>query len=174
MRFCPIAPSRCLSRFRIVAAGACLLASLVACSGDEPEDVLPDYTVSITLRLDDAQYAHLQNLGEFLEITSARGVSTAYLGVGGVLVVHSVLPLDPSTPFAAYDMACPYCYYRSSASPRPCVHAQEGGMQAICEECGSVYDISQGFGNCMDGPGSQLQVYSTVYSSVNRILRITN
>jgi hypothetical protein len=166
--------SRLPRLLRAGAAGVAFLFALASCSSDEPEDVLPERTVRITLRLDDAEYTHLQNLGEFLEITSSRGLATAYLGVGGVLVVHSMVPLDPSVPFAAYDMACPYCYYRSDALPRPRVYALEGGMQAVCEECGSVYDISQGFGNCIDGPGSQLQVYHTVYSSYNRILSVTN
>lgn len=162
---------------RLLRAGAAVCAVLclaVSCSEDEPADVLPERLVRVTLRLDDSRYVHLQNLGEVLELTSPTGISTASLGVGGVLVVHSITPLDASTPFAAYDMACPYCYYRSQATPRPRVHAEAGATRAVCEECGSAYDISSGFGNCISGPGGQLQVYRTVYSAANRILSITN
>ena len=42
----------------------------------------------------------------------------------------------------------------------------------VCEECGSRYDISSGFGGCVEGPGTQLQVYETYYSAASRVLLV--
>lgn len=160
-----------LRSFRRGAAVFVLAAALPACSSDEPETSLPDMPVYAHLSLDDAQYTRLQNLGEFLEITEPRGAFTR-IGVRGLLIIHSITPMDSSRPFAAYDLACPYCYTHSNHSPRPRVYAQEGGVSAVCEECGSRYDISSGFGGCVEGPGTQLQVYPTYYSAASRVLLV--
>ncbi len=147
---------------------------LGGCSDAEPENVLPDKPVRAVISLDDAQYTHLMGLGEFVEITHPRGVFTA-IGVGGLLIVHTMLPMDESKPFSVYDLACPYCYYNKPASPIITrVHGQNGGMHAVCEECNSKYDISSGFGGCIEGPGKRLQVYRAAYSPSTRTLALNN
>ena len=154
-----------------VICGLYCMLLLLACRESEPEQVLPSMPVRATLQLNDAQYVHLQNIGEFLEVTERRGAFT-YIGVGGLLVVHLVAPMDASVPFAAFDLYCPYCYPRTITHPR--VRGQAGGLVAECSTCSSKYDLTAGFGGCIEGPGRQLQRYRTNYSHSLRTLTIGN
>ena len=150
-----------------------LLCICPSCSEDEQEQLLPDAPVRATLRLDDAEYVRLQNKGEYIRVTEKRGPFT-YIGVGGLLVVNSMLPMDEANPYAVYDLYCPYCYYRSTIVPHPRVEVSDNILRAVCPECKSEYDISSGFGGCIKGPGKQLQVYHARYSAGNHTLILRN
>ena len=129
-----------------------LLCVLGACTKDEiTEDLLPDTPVYLQIDLNDARYNRLKNLGEYYEFTKKPTV-TSYIGVGGILVVHTLSPMDPAYEYTAYDL---YCTYEKNIRVEP----QQGGIYAICPKCSSKYDISSGFGNCISGPAKQLRRY---------------
>lgn len=73
------------------------------------------------------------------------------VGFGGILLYAG---FDEN--YYAFDLACPY-EADSSVKIKP----NELG-QAVCETCGSVYDISYGIGNPVEGPSKEaLKRYKT-------------
>lgn len=136
-----------------------------SCENNGTEDLLPNSPVYLYFSLGDARYTDLNSLGGYYAFTT-KPTLTSYIGNGGILVVHSLSPLDTSYPFAAYDL---YCTYEKNV----CVIPQKGGLYAICPKCGSKYDISSGFGNCVSGPAKQLRVYKTYYSASRNDIIVT-
>jgi len=136
-----------------------------SCENNGTEDLLPDSPVYLSFSLGDARYTDLNSLGGYYAFTT-KPTLTSYIGNGGILVVHSLSPLDASYPYAAYDL---YCTYEKNVRVVP----QKGGVYAICPKCGSKYDISSGFGNCVNGPAKQLRVYKTYYSASRNDIIVT-
>lgn len=83
------------------------------------------------------------------------------VGFGGVLV-YSGISFDDlgNYVYYAYDMACTY-----EVSQDAKVYPVENSIgQVKCSKCGSVYDVSFGFGNPVSGPSKEIlrRYYVTV------------
>ncbi len=132
------------------------------------EELLPNQLVQLTVNLNDARYNNLNYIGGFHEFKwgdPSLPLGTA-LGNGGILLVYSITPLDPSEPYAAYDLYC-------TNEKNVVVETQPGGLKAICPKCKSEYDITSGFGICTSGPnqGNHLEIYKA--TRVGQSIRVT-
>ncbi len=134
----------------------------------ENEEYLPNRLVNLTVDLGDARYTSLSVLGGYYEFKEGDPYLPPYsaLGNGGILLVYSVAPIDPSEPYAAYDLFC-----TNEKDVR--VKTQKGGLEAICPKCESKYDLSSGMGTCTSGPnkGKRLEIYKAV--CVGKSVRVT-
>lgn len=145
-----------------------LLFMAVGTSCEKNEEFLPNQFVHLLVNLDDARYNNLSYLGGFYEFKMGDPTLPigSALGNGGILLVSSLSPIDPSEPYAAYDL---YCTYEKNV----CVQAQAGGLKAICPQCKSEYDIASGMGICISGPneGKGLERYKAILSG--RTVQVT-
>lgn len=73
-----------------------------------------------------------------------------YTGFGGVLLVGGMDPYtgDTNVPLA-YDMACPV-----EVDPKVRVYIDDATFNAVCEKCGSVYDVTMAGGAPVSGPAA--------------------
>lgn len=96
-------------------------------------------------------------------------------GYGGVLLVgtYSYSGNPTATPPAAYDLACPV-----EARPATRIEVDYNAGCARCPECGSTYDIFQGYGMPLSGPASRLKYglrrYTAAPGLASEYLLITN
>lgn len=133
---------------------------------------IPNYPVSMQLNLTTGYPTFKDNVYQVLTFTQPRHDHIDYIGYGGVLVICGLSSTN-AEPFQyyAFDMACPY-----EADQNIRVIPNESG-QAICESCGSVYDIGMGYGTpSKDSPSKEfLKSYKCRLSKVNYadILTIT-
>jgi nitrite reductase/ring-hydroxylating ferredoxin subunit len=89
-----------------------------------------------------------------------RIFETDRIGYGGILVY---VGFDGN--YYAFDMSCPY-----EVKTTVRVYPNELG-QAVCEKCGSVFDISYGIGNPSSGPAKEvLKHYKTNLSGDNLVI----
>lgn len=143
----------------------CLLIALlsipfVGCK-DNNRSSIPDYPIYLQLNLT-AQYSTFKNSsGQFLSFE--KGVTTnERIGFGGVIVCTGITLDDyGGTQYYAFDMACPY-EVKNTVKVHP---DSEGLPHLICDKCGSVFDISFGYGNPLSGPAKEfLKKYRTSLS----------
>lgn len=124
-----------------------LLALSAASCNDNVVSSIPDYPVSLELNLI-TTYPNFKSINHSL--TFIRGVTpgipiTNYTGFGGILVY---IGFDGT--YYAFDMACPY-----EAKPTVRVYPNSLG-QAVCEKCGSVFNLGYGLGDPQSGPAKQI------------------
>lgn len=142
-----------------------LLPALAGGCDDNYRSSIPNVPVYMELNLT-AQYPIFKNSTN-QSLTFIKGKTTgvpesAYTGFGGLLVYTGL-----DSEYYAFDMACPY-----EAEPTVRVYPNETG-QAICEKCGSVYEIGFGIGNPSSGPAKEvLKRYRTSFNG--HILLITS
>lgn len=130
----------------------CIAATLQGCN-DNPVSSIPDYPVHLQLNLTTTYPTFKNSVNQFL-LFEKRRFETDYTGFGGILVYTG---FDGN--YYAFDMACPY-----EAKNSIKVYPNEIG-QAICKECGSVFDISYGIGNPVSGAAKEvLKRYKTSVS----------
>lgn len=111
---------------------------------------IPDYSVSLELNLTASYPTFKNSVNECLLFEKPVKV-TDRVGYGGVIVYTGF-----DTNYYAFDMACPYEAKRT-VKVRP-----NGTGQAVCDSCKSVYDISYGIGNPVEGPSREvLKRYKT-------------
>ncbi|MDR1678317.1 MAG: hypothetical protein LBR81_00875 [Prevotellaceae bacterium] len=115
-----------------------------ACEDVNSNSSIQSYRVYINQNLN--QYAiELRTMGgskTYTEVIWNEGV--AAIGYGGVLVIHGY-----DDNYYAFDMACPKEKKRT-------VRVQPNGAgQAVCEQCGSVFNIGYGSGNCVSGEAKE-------------------
>lgn len=91
---------------------------------------------------------------------------TSYTGYGGVLLISGMDPYTGETNVPmAYDMSCPV---ERSQTVR--VYIDTSNLDAVCEVCGSHYNVVEGAGAPLSGPalsGPQkykLKKYRCLYS----------
>ena len=117
---------------------ALVVALLVAAACNKPQfNPIGNWEVSFTIDLrfvDDDLFAP----SSAKTITVPRK-ATDRLGYGGL-----ILSQDVHGQFRAFDLACPHEALRD-------VKVELDGILVKCPKCGSVYDLSQGFGNRMSG-----------------------
>lgn len=89
------------------------------------------------------------------------------VGYGGILV-H----IDMNSEYIAYDMACPY-----EMDPTIKVRPDDSAVRAVCEKCGSTFEIASAYGSVEKGPAKQpLKRYKTSLMQMQEsvILRVYN
>jgi len=114
---------------------------------------IPDYPVRLQLNLTTTYPTFKNSVNQFL-LFEKRRFETDYIGFGGILVYTGF-----DGEYYAFDMACPY-------EAKNTIRAYPNDIgQAICKECGSVFDISYGIGNPSSGPAKEvLKRYKTSIS----------
>lgn len=82
-------------------------------------------------------------------------------GYGGVLVYHAV-----DDQYYAFDVACPHEVKRDTK-----VHVDSDGLYAVCDKCGSKFDLAYGIGNPVSGPSQYaLQCYTVMMNGYKIIV----
>ena len=139
-----------LSKFHLILLYVTL--SFGSCR-DNIQSAIPDYPVSLQLNLTSTYPTFRNSYNKSLTFT--KGVSvTDRVGFGGILVYTGF-----DGTYSAFDMACPY---EIKSTVR--VYPNDIG-QAVCEKCGSVFDIGYGIGNPSAGPAKEaLKRYKTSLS----------
>ena len=137
-----------------------LLGSLTGCN-DNIQSSIPDFPVYLELNLI-TTYPNFRSPLQYQTFETMSGLSIiSRIGFGGILVCTGF-----DNEYSAYDMACPY-----EAKQKIRVHPNGLG-QAVCDSCGSVFDIGYGFGSPISGKAKQtLKQYKTTLS--NDILYVT-
>ncbi len=115
----------------------------VSCN-DNIRSSIPDYPVYLNLNLTTTYPNFRDNPGQFL-LFKTRVFETDRVGFSGVLVFCGF-----DLNFYAFDMCCPF-----EAKQTIRVYPNDIG-QAVCEKCGSVFDISYGNGNPTSGPAKEV------------------
>ena len=132
---------------------------LISCD-DTYISSIPDYPVYLELNLVTTYPIFRNSYNKHMTfLTPITAVERT--GYGGILVYTGF-----DGAYYAFDMSCPY---EHQATVR--VYPNELG-QAVCEKCGSVYDIGYGVGNPSSGKSKEvLKKYKTIYS--NDVLYVT-
>jgi nitrite reductase/ring-hydroxylating ferredoxin subunit len=111
---------------------------------------IPVYPVSLELNLTSTYPTFRNSANEYL-IFEKPVKATDRVGFGGILVYSGF-----DNNYYAFDLACPH-----EALAKTKVKPNDIG-QAVCETCGTVYDISFGIGNPASGPSKEaLKRYKT-------------
>ncbi|RHJ93395.1 hypothetical protein [Parabacteroides bouchesdurhonensis] len=92
------------------------------------------------------------------EYTTPRNAGEA-MGFSGVVVIHGY-----DEAYYAYDLCCPYEAEQSTK-----IVPTNAGT-AKCPKCGTVYDLSYGAGNPMEGPSKFALRRYTVYPNGQELI----
>ncbi len=130
---------------------------------DYYQSSIPDYYVNLQLNItsvystETKSYISLKN-NPYHYITYEKRINqTDGIGYGGILVFCRIA--DSGYDYSAYYMSCPY-EHKQTTKVKP-----NNIGQAICDSCGTVYDISSGFGQPISGPAKEtLKRYKTSLS----------
>lgn len=109
------------------------LATLIGCENDDQRRI-PNMQVYLELDLN-GRFSTFRNQYDVVVYDKKETVKD-FIGFGGILV-----NIDYQNRYGAYDLACPY-----EVNPLVRVHPNEIGTQAVCPECGSVFEIWNGTG----------------------------
>ena len=128
-----------------------LLFAMVAC--DKPQiNPIPNWQVDFTI---DVRFADDDLfLSPSAKIITEPRFETDRLGFAGLILTRDVLG-----DLHAFDRACPFEAERITV-------LELDGIFAKCSKCGSVFDLTNGFGNRISGPSEfDLKRYTVVFSS---------
>ena len=117
--------------------------SLVGCN-DNVISSIPDFPVDLQLNLTSTYPTFRNSYNKFLLFEKPVFV-TDRIGYGGILVYT-----DLNGEYCAFDLSCPY-----EAKPNIHIVPNESG-QAVCEGCGSVFDLTSGIGNPISGKAKEM------------------
>jgi nitrite reductase/ring-hydroxylating ferredoxin subunit len=129
---------------------------------DSVKSSIPDFPVSLELNLTSTYPTFKNSVNQFL-IFKEPILVTDHVGYGGIIVCTG-LSFDDSgnTQYFAFDMSCPY---EALNSVRVYPDYTTFLPHVICEKCGSVFDVSFGYGNPISGPAKEyLKRYRTSLS----------
>ncbi len=135
----------------------CLLALLINLSitscNDNYISSIPDFPVNLVLNLT-TTYPTFKNSYNKSMIFTKPITAVDRVGFGGILVYTGF-----DGEYYAFDMSCPYEHQTN-------VRVYPNGLgQAVCEGCGSVFDIGYGIGNPSSGKAKEvLKRYKTTLS----------
>lgn len=107
---------------------------------------IPDYPVYMELNLASTYPNFRDNPNQYLVFKQPVNANER-VGYGGLLIYCKLIPDDK--PYSAFDLACPYEVDHTIK-----VVPNDMG-QAVCPECGTIYDISAGIGNPTEGPAKE-------------------
>lgn len=138
-----------------------ILANLLTSCNDNIQSSIPDYPVYLELNLT-TTYPNFRSPIQTLTFESIKYLPiTSRIGYGGILICTGF-----DREYSAFDMCCPYELKKNTR-----VHPNGIG-QAVCDSCGSVFDIGYGIGNPISGKAKEvLKRYRT--SLTGDILYIT-
>ena len=129
-----------------------------ACSKSNSQDSssnVPYVAVNLSININNSNYATLAPVGGIAYL-----VNVGYRGI--------MLYRLSTTTIMAYDRTCTY----DISDANGIISAESNGT-AICPECNSIYNLSNGSVNT--GPTTiGLKVYTTTYNATTGILTITN
>lgn len=130
-----------------------LPALFLAGCNDNIQSSIPDYPVYLDLNLTSTYPTFKNNINQSLAFTK-RILETDRIGYGGILVYVGF-----DGEYYAFDMSCPY-------EVKTNVRVYPNGLgQAVCEKCGSVYEIGYGGGFPSSGPSKEvLKSYKAMLS----------
>ena len=136
-----------------------IIALLSVSCNDNIRSSIPDYPVYLNLNLTTTYPTFRDNPGQYL-LFKTRVFETDRVGFSGILVYCGW-----DNNYYAFDMCCPY-----EAKQTVRVYPNDVG-QAVCEKCGSVFDIGYGIGNPSSGPTKEvLKRYRTTLSGDNLVI----
>jgi len=122
---------------------------LISCD-DTYHSSIPDFPVQLDLNLT-ASYPTFRNSYNKYMVFQTKRYETDYLGYGGILVYTG---LDGG--YYAFDLSCPY-EHKQTTRVKP-----NDKAQAICDSCGTVFNIGYGIGDPSSGPAKEtLRRYKT-------------
>ncbi|MPL88925.1 hypothetical protein SDC9_34954 [bioreactor metagenome] len=133
--------------------GSILFILIISGCEDDYVSSIPIRPVYMSINLTIAPYSTLRYASNqyFVFDKPRHNEISDRIGYGGILLYAG---FDEN--YYAFDLACPY---EADYSVR--IKPNDVG-QAVCESCGSVYDISYGIGNPVEGPGKEaLKRYKT-------------
>ena len=127
-----------------------LAGSFTGCN-DNVISSIPDFPVYMELNLTSTYPTFRNSVNKYLLFEKGVFV-TDRTGFGGILVYTGF-----DGEYYAFDLSCPY-----EAKQNIRVHPNDTG-QAVCEGCGSVFDIGYGIGNPSSGKAKEtLKRYKAV------------
>ena len=148
-------------------------AILTACQGTTFSSAVPDYPIHLEINTRVGMFVNfvpgnptshvIVDAGgfHFNGITQPLTVMDAY-GFAGTVVY-----IDNSGTYAAYDLCCPHCLLRDA----PCCI---DGMFAVCDSCYEQYDIYSGNGVPTRGVAQEpLKRYNCTYNTMSGIVYVT-
>ena len=128
----------------------CIVFFAISCENSLNRSSVPIAPVSIRINLH--HFPHLLATPftneYFTEVDQSIGVFA--VGFGGVLITTFMNPGSINVQYAAFDMACPYELDRNTR-----VFPDDTGFFAVCETCGSRFDLSSGLGILAEGPARE-------------------
>lgn len=146
---------------------AILCIALIGCK-DNIRSSIPDYPVYLELRLSSTYPTFRNSFGQTL-LFDKPIKSNERIGYGGIAVCTGIAADDyGNSQYFAFDMACPF------ELKKDVIVYQDTSVVShlYCKKCGSVFDISFGFGNPISGPAKEyLKKYKTSLS--NDVLYVT-
>lgn len=148
-------------RIRLLPAAAALTVAAAVAGGCNSvvDDRIP--AVPVTINLSDAGRWNTYGVAGFgiyryfirplHEPSNFPYTDQTYTGFGGVLLIGGMDPFTADTQVPlAYDLACPVeC--RSDVR----VHIDENKYEAVCDVCGSHYDVTMAGGSPVSGPAAE-------------------
>ena len=145
---------------------------MILCAGCHSldDDRIPAMAVSINLAetgmwntygvVGYGQYRYF--IKELGEPANFRFLDRTYTGFGGVRLIGGMEPFSTQTNVPlAYDLACPV---ERKANIR--VRINNDNFEAVCPNCGSVYDVTMAGGSPVSGPASRDRYSLTRYQCV--------
>ncbi len=153
--------------------GIVVVLSFFCTSCEEAYDDFPRTEVRFTCSLQQTPYSFITTPGQFLTVTKkgsayvvdypgqpsyTDGKQGVFLGFGGLIIGYPTISMDVSSPYAAYDRACPVEAEDLVISHLTINTVREGK----CPKCGTVYDLDTGFPKQGEGK-KRLKTYK-VYS----------
>lgn len=127
-----------------------------SCSKEEDKNRVTQYPVSFTVDL--TKDNELESLYAYKVYTKKDiFLGNEYIDSPGIIVFNNGDPMEIGKPYVAYDVRCPY-------ENKMDVQVSLDGIEAICSECKSKYDLT--FGTPIEGPSrKRLQDYCINNSS---------
>lgn len=131
----------------------CLFVFLSACNNNANRSSIP--AVPVQLRIDLQHFLHLSAILGTQYFTEANPVIGVWnVGYGGVLISTFMDLSSPNVLHAAFDMACPYEVDRN-IRVFPEGEDRRFAAFAVCEKCGSRFDLIGGLGMVIEGPAKE-------------------
>lgn len=116
---------------------------IVGCN-DNVISSIPDFPVYLELNLTSTYPTFRNSFNKFLTFEKPVFV-TDRIGYGGILVYT-----DLNGEYCAFDLSCPY-------EAKPTIRVVPNNIgQAVCEGCGSVFDLTSGIGNPISGKAKEV------------------
>jgi len=132
---------------------ACLIIAALfftACKNNAYESSVPFAPVNIRLHLSlHAPHLFAINSNQYYTKTNPS-IGVYDVGYGGVLI-YSMLGENGSRVYRAFDMTCPY-EIDANVRVYPDITT---GLSAICEKCGSKFNLNWGLGQVEEGPAEE-------------------